>query len=188
MKRIIAIILICTLVVSILIIGPKGTLACSCAMKNQPQEKWKKSIAVFQGKVIKKKTKSTSFFTSSSDDPVYVTFQVQKVWKGVNSRTVTIKTAISGASCGYDFRKNIEYVVYAKEENDKLVVNLCSRTEELSKASEDINYLGKPKKEGKDLVLIPEKTLQTSAFIIPGVLVIFLLLTAIIFIKRRRKQ
>jgi hypothetical protein len=45
--------------------------------------------------------------------PVYVTFEVYRVWKGDIGKKVSIHTAMSGASCGFDFNKNQDYLVYS---------------------------------------------------------------------------
>jgi len=169
---------------------PKQAVACSCAMKNSPDEELKRSFAVFQGKVLKKETKRYSLFTSSSADPVYVTFTVHKVWKGIDTKTITIQTAVSGASCGYDFHQNQEYIVYAIKSNGKLEVNLCSRTSELSQANDDIQYLGTQIKVERELKkgIENKPMLFIQVWISIGVLFVFILLIVFMIVKGRKKN
>lgn len=85
----------------------------------------------------------------SSMDPVSVTFQVGSRWKGELGEKVTVTTASSGASCGFEFTKGERYIVYAGGEETageggttKLTASLCSRTALFSGAEEDLNELG----------------------------------------------
>ncbi|MGV3465034.1 MAG: hypothetical protein ACO1OT_07060 [Heyndrickxia sp.] len=193
MKKVALSLMMVVLMISIYVWIPKQTFACSCAMGNTPDQEYKKSEAVFQGKVIKKETKRTSLFTRSSDDPVQVTFSVQKVWKGIDTRKIIIQTALSEASCGYSFHNNQEYIVYATKRNGKLQVQLCSRTNQLSKAAEDVQYLGKPIKVEKELKkgAGDEHVFPWQKWVITGVLLVllipFLTLMVIKILKKNRK-
>jgi len=122
--------------------------ACSCAMPKPPQESLQEAVAVFSGRVASVKTE-TSLFSSSSLDPVWVTFEVDRWWKGPGSNRVTVKTAREGASCGYGFVEGREYFVYAyaSSEGSDLRVSSCSRTNPMELARDDIAALG----EGKAL-------------------------------------
>jgi hypothetical protein len=99
--------------------------------------------AVFSGKVIAVKK---PFVIRSSADPVKVTFEVYQVWKGDVGKKVSLHTGMSGASCGFDFIENQEYLVYANGEMANLKASLCSRTQVFQTASEDVVALGKPLK------------------------------------------
>ena len=59
-----------------------------------------------------------------------------------DDNTVTIHTAQSSASCGYGFENNREYIIYADTHGDQLQVSLCSKTNTLTNATEDIIELG----------------------------------------------
>jgi len=193
MRKLILSIMIVVLMVSIYVWIPKQTSACSCAMGNTPDQEFKKSDAVFQGKVIKKETQRNSLFIRSSDDPVQVTFSVQKVWKGIETKEIIIQTELSEASCGYSFHNNQEYIVYATKRDGKLHVQLCSRTNQLSKATEDAQYLGEPIKVEKELkkgagdepVFSWQKRIITGGLLI--LFISFLTLIVIKMLKRNRK-
>ncbi|MEK4518194.1 hypothetical protein NSS64_23135 [Paenibacillus sp. FSL H8-0122] len=140
---------LCTLIVfmTLLTVRPQVTYACSCAVSPSPLEAMEKSAAVFEGTVVSIKEKFK--IMQSSADPVQVTFQVGARWKGELGEKVTVTTASSGASCGFEFTKGERYIVYAggeeavgEEGTAKLTVSLCSRTALFSGAEEDLNELG----------------------------------------------
>ncbi|WP_405107784.1 hypothetical protein MHH28_27930 [Paenibacillus sp. FSL K6-1217] len=140
---------LCALIVfmTLLTVRPQVTYACSCAVSPSPLEALEKSEAVFEGTVVRVKEKFK--LMKSSMDPVSVTFQVGARWKGELGEKVTVTTAQSGASCGFEFTKGERYIVYAgkeeagdKEGTAKLTVSLCSRTALFSGAQDDLNELG----------------------------------------------
>lgn len=127
-------------ILTLLLLKPSSVIACSCSLPLTPLEELEKSTAVFSGKVT-----DIDFpigIKISSADPVKVTFEVSKTWKGPNSKTLIVATARHGASCGYSFKQGEEYLVYAYNEEDKLSASLCSRTELLSSAETDLQELG----------------------------------------------
>jgi hypothetical protein len=71
-----------------------------------------------------------------------VSFQVHKVWKGPDQSVIEITTALESISCGYEFAVGQSYLVYAYGEENGLTVSLCSRTNTISSASEDMQALG----------------------------------------------
>lgn len=108
--------------------------ACSCSGPRPPDEMFEKSTAVFAGTVVSIET---------GDYSRTVHFGVERAWKGVSARTLALTTAGSGASCGYDFDKGKEYVVYAHgSEESSLEASMCSRTQLLADAYDDLAYLG----------------------------------------------
>ena len=147
----------------------KTAYACSCIIPESPSDSLLKSDAVFSGKVVKIEEEHPSYPLFSSIDPVWVTFDVDRVWKGPNDVSITIQTPQSSASCGYGFEENKAYLVYANRNGDVLDVSLCSRTNLVSEAAEDFDGLGSPKYHIKDMqgffhseVLPPLKQLQSG--------------------------
>lgn len=172
---------LCALIVfmTLLTVRPQVTYACSCAVPASPLEAMEQSAAVFEGTVVSIKEKFK--IMQSSADPVQATFQVGARWKGEVGEKVTVTTALSGASCGFEFTKGERYIVYAGGEEAageggtaKLTVSLCSRTALFSGAEEDLNELGagmsgaRPRSrpgslmiQGRSLVTTqPQQTLQ----------------------------
>ena len=105
--------ILCALIVfmTLLTVRPQVTYACSCAVSASPLEAMEQSAAVFEGTVVSIKEKFK--IMQSSADPVRVTFQVGARWKGEMGEKVTVTTALSGASCGFEFTKGERYIVYA---------------------------------------------------------------------------
>jgi hypothetical protein len=67
------------------------------------------------------------------------------MWKGQEGRqanTLVFTTSRSTDSCDYDFEKGKEYVVYAQGGEESLQTNLCSRTQLVAYAYDDLAYLG----------------------------------------------
>jgi hypothetical protein len=77
-----------------------------------------------------------------SNAPVFVTFEVSRVWKGPKDPTVVAETVLSEASCGYAFTQGAEYIVYAHGHEALPQVSLCSRTRLIAQAGEDLKDLG----------------------------------------------
>lgn len=129
---------------ALLTVRPSVTYACACVVPAEPLEALESSSAVFTGKVVGiKEPKGTII---SSADPVKVTFEVDSSWKGVEGNKVTLTTALSSASCGFEFVEGESYIVYAyandEDDSGKLEASLCSRTKLLASASEDLKVLG----------------------------------------------
>ena len=119
--------------------------ACSCVVPDSPEKELQRHDAVFSGNVISMEELHPTEPLYFSGDPVVVTFEIDKIWKGLNSSdSITVHTAQSSASCGYGFETNQKYIVYASydDEKEQLEVSLCSRTSLLSDASEDLEELG----------------------------------------------
>ena len=125
-------------------IAPDRAYACSCAVEAgvTKQERSEKALvqatAVFAGEVTGIEGPPPSSVVSSAD-PVTVTFDVSKAWKGAGSGTREITTPMSGASCGYEFQSGEEYLVYAPK---NMEVWLCGETKPLSDAKADLRVLG----------------------------------------------
>ena len=94
----------------ILFFGYNLVSACSCrAITEELKDKaLRDSPFVFEGKVI---ATDKSWFNPSDD--VDVEFQVLRAWKGVEKNEINIKTPSDSAACGYSFKKNSTYFVYA---------------------------------------------------------------------------
>jgi hypothetical protein len=69
-----------------------------------------------------------------------VTFAVDRVLRGAPTSRMTIKTASSGASCGYEFHEGEYYVVYGYDQRGAIWTGRCGRTRPLREAVEDLDY------------------------------------------------
>lgn len=117
---------------------PRVAQACSCAVmggeseRERTREAAKRATAVFSGEVVNIEPSGSAF---SSAAPVRVVLDVSRVWKGPAYETLTVETARSGASCGYDFDEGRRYLVYADKsslpeggDTESLQVGLCGAT------------------------------------------------------------
>jgi hypothetical protein len=120
--------------------GAAPALACSCVFPTVEQAK-QDAVALFEGRV-------TSIVDAPAagadvDSEYSVTLHVARSWRGLEKQArVTLRTAKSGATCGYAFEVGTSYLVYAGGAPGKLEVNSCSRTRRLREASEDLAALG----------------------------------------------
>lgn len=95
-------------------------------------EAFAKYYSVFRGKVTKVEKgagKST------------VHFAVDTVWKGEQTKKVTLTTANSPAACGVQFAKNKEYVVWGWKGKSGMEATACSKTAPSDSAEEALAWL-----------------------------------------------
>jgi Tissue inhibitor of metalloproteinase len=134
-----------TLIVSLLLVvslmfSTDTSLACTCAPAKSAAQELERSTAVFSGKVveIKRHKQAKDIFAR-----VEVVFRVEKSWKGVERRTVSVFTSSQSSACGYGFKEDRTYLVYAHGDAEgRLSTSICSRTRRLKDAGEDLEELG----------------------------------------------
>ena len=182
-KKLVSMVTIVLLIFSLsIIVKPSKVFACDCIGPGTPNEELARSTAVFSGKVI-------SINRSLSGYAYNVTFDVEKIWKGVSEKNIVVSTSISGASCGFGFKEGEKYIVYANGEKS-LSAGLCSRTHLLTQADTDISVLGVGKSPTSGIELTTKKpsnfSPSTTTF---GIIVIVLVLLGIIYkiIASRKK-
>ena len=107
---------------------------CSCPEPPPPAEAYEEADAVFSGQV-------TNIVVDESGYYHEVTFQIIDVWKGEDSEEITVLTETYSDACGYNFQINNEYLVYAYNYTWGVYTNICTRTNLLEYASEDLDYL-----------------------------------------------
>lgn len=130
---------------SLLVLNTTAANACSC-VPTTPQQSLKNSKEVFAGKVIDIVDQSGSNPEASGYLGGFkVTFEVSKVWKGKLEKQQVVLTSGSSASCGYNFEKGKEYLVYANGQGTQLQTGLCSGTTLLTNAQRDLAVLGRGK-------------------------------------------
>jgi hypothetical protein len=126
----IAAMVISGLFVSFSSLTDQRALACSCARPGNPREELRRRDAVFSGEV-------------TSINREKIEFKVEKFWKGPRAKKVSIRYEQS--DCTYVFVTGKKYLVYAFGK-EILETDICTRTKELDKASDDLKELG----EGKE--------------------------------------
>lgn len=105
--------------------------ACSCSTRIP--EKYYQSEVIFVGQILER---------GAADNEMYVTFNVSRSWKGVDTRTVTVR--IDSPGCSPPFMAGLEYIVYAYSNDFGSRVKACSgtvSTENVEYVSRDFGYL-----------------------------------------------
>jgi len=109
--------------------------ACTCAAPSPGEKALEDAIAeadaVFVGTVtsISRRDAPEGSLAAPAFGPVTYTFAVKDVIAGhLGVRTEVVSDA-SGAACGFRFREETRYVVFAYEREERLETNICSRTE-----------------------------------------------------------
>jgi hypothetical protein len=71
-----------------------------------------------------------------------VRFAVDESFRGTVEKSLEVETGMGGGDCGFQFESGQNYLVYAyrNKETGKLGTGICTRTQVLSKAAEDLEY------------------------------------------------
>lgn len=119
--------LVLALIALLMAFGPQPALACSCAQSTNAQH-GERAAVVFTGTAIARTGTFPLSLTCarSSAEPVVVSFDVDTVFKGTVTKTATVATVLSGASCGYEFTVGKRYTVFASAGVEgRLETGLC---------------------------------------------------------------
>lgn len=187
MKNSIRLVAIVTLFVMVWLVGmvsPPAAYACSCAEIPSALQQKDKMDAVFTGKAVVVKEKGLSMLRTS-ESPVEVSFEVDKVWKGHVSPRLTISTSLDEASCGVEFNQGNEYLVYAYASEGKLKSDLCSGTTLLTNAGNDLVLLGDASIPPAPLENVQESSME---WLIGGIVAVVLLGGVLFYFLSRRKS
>ncbi|HSE30412.1 MAG TPA: carboxypeptidase regulatory-like domain-containing protein, partial [Pyrinomonadaceae bacterium] len=129
------------------------TYACQCVFGGSVvcEDFWK-ARAVFVGTVIESKTVILKQDNYERHQRL-VRLSIDEAFTGVEGPQVEILTGLGDSDCGFGFRTTQQYLVYAYETKDgQLKTSICTRTKQISKATEDLAYargLTKAKPGGK---------------------------------------
>jgi hypothetical protein len=111
-----------------LLVGSYSVAACTCAEFDAP-ESFERSYGVFVGEVSE---------TGGWFNP-YVVLKVEKSWKSVDSDEVTLNV---NNDCGkMDFHEGERYLVYSNEYEGDFYTSVCTRTNLISFAEQDLSFL-----------------------------------------------
>ena len=113
--------------------------ACTCLPSENATKELEQSTAVFCGRVleVRRNQQETGLFTR-----VEAVFEVERIWKGVEKRTINVFTSSQSSACGYEFKKGKEYLVYASRDAEgRLITSICSRTRRMKEAGDDLKEL-----------------------------------------------
>jgi hypothetical protein len=123
-----------------------ATYACSCVNPRPPCAYYGNTSAIFLGRVVGSAERK-SYLDKDGNKTVYdvgtIRFLVQENFVGAPGYEVEIHSGTGGGDCGYWFRRNESYIVYAyrSQEDNKLYTSICTRTKHVSQAEEDLAFL-----------------------------------------------
>ncbi len=126
---------------------------CSCLEPPPPEEAYEEADTVFSGQV-------TNIVEDGSGYYYEVSIQTIDVWKGEILDEIIVLTETNSSECGYNFQINNEYLIYGYNYGDAIYTNICTRTNLLEYASEDLDYLNGLDNECDDSLLF--LTMQDS--------------------------
>jgi hypothetical protein len=128
-----------------MLLAPSLSNACTCDEiygDGSPRSMMHRAKAVFVGEVLSVTSTSQSDLADGVT-PHSARFRVERYWKGVKAREITVHTDLYG--CGPNLQVGRKYLVYA---SGKGLETACSRTRELGLANQDLRDIG-PGKEFK---------------------------------------
>lgn len=146
----------------------ESAIGCRCRPNVQGfgwQAEFERSAAVFAGRVVDYQEQEAHWQIANgrahriyrSYAPETYTFEVHAVWKGEVGDHFEIETMASQASCGYPFRMDRIYLVFARENDEGAPqASLCSLTEPWELALRERHRIGSP-----DRVLRPLSSMPT---------------------------
>ena len=116
-------------------------LACSCAAPATTAQAFKRSAAVFRGRVIKISIPSLDWIGLTRTGAHRVKFEILKQWKGPSSDTAVVVTRLTGEGCGFPFEEQKEYLVYVVAEPKQIQTGICSGTKNIADAEQEMKEL-----------------------------------------------
>lgn len=130
-------------------IRPQNAYACSCMYnpdltdEERLLENFNREYneVVFTGTVVNTELYRPNPAEASSADPIYVTFDVDMVYKGDLASEFTVTTQADSASCGFNFAEGSRYLVFAGNGESNWNTGLCSGNVE-SPSAEMLVVLG----------------------------------------------
>ncbi len=125
----------------VILFSPAIVKACSCMSSGPPCQSYWNTPVVFSGRVVEITTPKIEETRSAAFPEKTIRFAVNQAFRGISGTTVEVVTGMGGGDCGYDFELNENYLVYADNYKGKIYAGICSRTQLLSKAGEDIEYI-----------------------------------------------
>ncbi len=124
-----------SLIVGLVSLSSDAT-ACSCIPPRAPLAELSESDFVFAGEV-----KSITPRSGEYGRMLLVRFKVETKWKGDLNSDIVIETADNSAACGYPFKAGKSYLVYGDIFENVMGTSICTRTNLLENASEDLRDL-----------------------------------------------
>jgi hypothetical protein len=141
----------CRLVVALALVAavlmPRAADACKCLAAVPACEQVWKVDAVFDGVVTAIDVIPLDIAPRDMSVPdlqqARATFQVRTTWRGPTDSVIAVLTGMGGGDCGFPFKLNRRYLVYAarRTADARSVTGICTRTVEYDGTGEDAAFL-----------------------------------------------
>jgi hypothetical protein len=118
----------------------RQALACTCGEPAPPCQAYWESPVVFVGSPLSVSKAEVDSRGHKVAQRLF-RFQVQEAFRGATGSELDVITGFGGGDCGYDFRPQMKYLVYAYRQEDRIYTNICTRTRAFADASEDLSYI-----------------------------------------------
>ena len=115
--------------------------ACSCSAPATTAKAFKKSSAVFRGRVTKISTPSLDWIGLTRTGAHRVKFEILKQWKGPSSDTAVVVTRLATEECGFPFEEQKEYLVFVVAEQKHVQSGICTGTKAVADAEQEMQEL-----------------------------------------------
>ena len=115
--------------------------ACSCSAPATTAEAFKRSTAVFRGRVIKISVPSLDWIGLTRTGAHRVKFEVLKHWKGPALETAVVVTRLTAEGCGFPFEEHKEYLVFVIAEQKHVQTGICTGTKDTADAEQEMQEL-----------------------------------------------
>lgn len=153
------------ILIALLCIYSSNAFACECVALSpeRASEYLSQSKAVFVGKVTRIQEQPATHTERLKYEDRQITFTVEKAWKGVNTKQVTIrgKTGQRQACIGYTFETGKRYLVFTDAETLS-VDNSCSPTQLLQDDSKLDVLINSPGTKIMGMLGNPSITFETK--------------------------
>jgi len=173
-----------TLVLAFVLLIANKAFSCTCGgpfeaktMRDVSQWYAERSGAtlVFEGKVTKQEIKNGSIGGPSNAMSMtmsgryrQVEFSVDRTYRGEHKDHISVITGLGTGDCGYDFRTDRAYLVYATSAaNGELFTSICSGTSAVEDAGSALRFLKGEKPTAEDLLSPTEYWKQYSENVLP---------------------
>ena len=114
---------------------------CSCSAPATTAKAFKRSTAVFRGRVIKISIPSLDWLGLTRTGAHRVKFEILKQWKGPSAETTVVVTRLTGEGCGFPFEEQKEYLVYVVAELKHVQTGICTGTKGIADAQQEMEEL-----------------------------------------------
>ncbi|MBY0371032.1 hypothetical protein K2X33_10115 [bacterium] len=134
------------LTITTLLLGQAAAMACDCAAPHKIPRAFYTADTVFVGRVYDVQVDNKRPF----DGKVASINVTEAIYGTFEKKNEKIRTATSGAACGYGFQTGDDVLVYAYlDDKGQLATSSCSRSKDASSASSEIDKLRELAKEDR---------------------------------------